>query len=322
MNSRARFFLALWLIASSSIGSPAPCVADAPLTLREQTEVRHGVVRLSDLFNGVPADIDRDIAQAPPQNKPAVYDANVLTKLAGRYGLDWHAQTPADHVIVTSICTRITEDAIRKAIAQKIEDEGVKGSIDVSFDGKMAGVNLPADQSPDFTLGNFEYDQLGKRFHTELITESSQGQITLPLAGRVVVKIRVPVLVRRLEGGTVIGSADIDWINVPEERVGDAVVTDAGQIVGRELRRNTLEGDLLHINDVIPPRLVTRGGLVNMKIETPFMTLTAQGKALQDGAQGETVRVINTQSNRMIEGIVDGPGTVVVPTAQKLAAAQ
>jgi flagella basal body P-ring formation protein FlgA len=59
-----------------------------------------------------------------------------------------------------------------------------------------------------------------------------------------------------------------------------------------------------------------------MKIETPLMSLSAQGKALQDGTQGETVRVMNTQSNRMVEGIVDGPGSVVIRTPEKLAAVQ
>ena len=73
--------------------------------------------------------------------------------------------------------------------------------------------------------------------------------------------------------------------------------------------------------DVIPPRLVVRGTLVTMKIETPFMTVTAQGRALQDGKLGDVVRVINTQSNRTIEGTVEAAGVVRMPTAQKLLAA-
>ena len=61
---------------------------------------------------------------------------------------------------------------IRKAIAQKVKDQGVRGDIDVSFDSKTNEINLPADQSPDFTLNNFQYDQLGKRFHAELDADS------------------------------------------------------------------------------------------------------------------------------------------------------
>jgi flagella basal body P-ring formation protein FlgA len=79
---------------------------------------------------------------------------------------------------------------------------------------------------------------------------------------------------------------------------------------------------LLRASDVMPARLVTRGALVTLKIETPYMQLTAQGRALQDGAEGETVRVNNTQSNRMVEGTVTGPGVVLIHTAQKVALAQ
>ena len=69
------------------------------------------------------------------------------------------------------------------------------------------------------------------------------------------------------------------------------------------------------------PRLVTRGSIVTMKIETPSLTVTAQGRALQDGKLGDTVRVTNTQSNRMIEGTVESDGTVKVATVRKVALA-
>ena len=77
---------------------------------------------------------------------------------------------------------------------------------------------------------------------------------------------------------------------------------------------------MIRSHDVVSPRLVTRGSLVTMKIETPFITVTSQGKSEQDGAQGDVVRVMNTQSNRVVEGTVTAPGTVEIHTAQKLAA--
>jgi flagellar basal body P-ring formation protein FlgA len=211
---------------------------------------------------------------------------------------------------------------IRRAVVEKIKDGGAKGDIDVGFDNKAIEINLPADQSANFTLNNFDYDALTKRFRAELMTETGQTPLQVPLAGRVLIKFRVPVLARRLEGGTVIGAADLDWMSISDERVGEAVVTDADQLIGHELRRTTADGEILHVSDIIPPRLVTRGSIVTLKIESPFMTLTAQGKCLQDGTRGETVRVINTQSNRTIEGIVQATGVVLVPIAQKLADAQ
>jgi flagella basal body P-ring formation protein FlgA len=52
--------------------------------------------------------------------------------------------------------------------------------------------------------------------------------------------------------------------------------------------------------------------LVTIILKSPKMTLTAQGKALDDGSDGDTVRITNTQSNKVIEAEVTGPAKVAV----------
>jgi flagella basal body P-ring formation protein FlgA len=42
------------------------------------------------------------------------------------------------------------------------------------------------------------------------------------------------------------------------------------------------------------------------------MSLTARGRALEDGAMSDTIRVENIQSQRKVSGTVTGPGVVVV----------
>lgn len=321
MNSSLRTLAALWLVFAASVGLPSPCMADNPVTARGQVELDRGVVKLSDLFNGVPEEIDRDIALAPPPGKQAIYDTNLLAKLADRYRLDWHVGEGIDHDTIVSDYSRITTDAITASLVDKIKEIEAKGSVSIAFDGRAPVVDLPAHQSTAFSLNNFDYDPGSKRFHTDLIAESGQGQISVPLSGHAILKIRVPTLTHWLDGGAIIGMTDIDWLEIPAERINDGVVTDATQLINRELRHPVSEGEILRTSDILPPRMVKRGSLISMKIQTAFMVVTAQGKALQDGTLGEVVRVLNTQSNRTIEGTVTGPDTVTVPTAQKLASA-
>ncbi len=327
MNKTVHYLFALWIVLAGSIGSPQPCFADDVVTLRGETEVRRMTVKLSDVFAGIPESTDTEIAQAPAPGKQMVYDINVLTRLANKYHLDWKPHSLADHATIKTACTHISIDAIREAIVRKLKTDGSNiaqknSEIDVTMDNHALEVDLPADQAPDFTFNNFDYDATSKRFHADLFASTSSGSFTIPIAGHIVIKRNIPVLAKRLEGGTVIGSADIDWIPVAEERINGAVVTDARQLIDHELRRDVEEGEIIHSHDIIPQRLVTRGSIVTMKIETPLMQVTAQGKALQDGTQGDIVRLINTQSNRMIEGTVTGPGTVLVHTTQKVAEAQ
>jgi flagella basal body P-ring formation protein FlgA len=320
----ARSLLGLWLVVAGSAGSPTPCAANTAVTLQPEVEIKRYAVKLSDLFIGVPAEIDRDIAQAPPPCKPVVYDQQVLNKLADTYRLDWQPQGSSDHAVVTSSCARITNDMIRDAVVARLKQDGVakERSFEITFDTRALEVDLPADQSPDFTLNNFAYDPASKHFRADLTAKTERGPYVLPITGHVAVKRSVPILAHRLEAGTTISENDLDWMQMPEERITADIISEASQLVGRELRRDTGEGEMLHSHDVTAPRLVLRGSLVTMKIETPFITVTAQGKSQQDGAQGDTVRVLNTQSNRVIEGVVTGPGIIEIHTAQKLASVE
>jgi len=325
MNRFGRILWVLWIVTGGIAGSPQPCIADTPITLHDAVEVQRMTVRLSDIFDGIPSDMDRDIAQAPMPGKQVTYDASVLTRVAEKYRLNWKSKSLADHIVVTTACAHITADMIREAVATRIKDlnaSNPKNTIDVTFDNHALDVALPTDHTPDFSLNNFDYDTLAKRFRADLTAATPGGVFSVPVSGHITFKRSVPVLARRLESGTIIGAVDLDTILVPEDHANGTIITDASQLIGHELRRDVNGEEVLRVQDIIPPRFVTRGSLVTLKIETSFMTITAQGKALQDGSKGDAVRVINTQSNRMIEGVVDGPGTVRVEINQKLAAAQ
>jgi flagella basal body P-ring formation protein FlgA len=311
-------FRLLVFLLTLMIGA-APSMAVAAPALKGEAEISGPVVRLSDVFNGLPEGVDCDIASAPLPGKSITYNVSTLSYLAKQYQLDWKPASLADHMVITSAAARITADDIGKAVVEKLKDQDVKGIINVLFDNHALAVNLPTDQPSDFALNNFEYDATNKRFHADFVAESDSGPLTFPVTGRIAIQHSVPVLVHRLESGTVIGAADIDWMAVSDDRMG-GVVTNADQLIGHELRRDTDGDQPLHEHDIIPARLVVRGTLVTMKIETPLMVITAQGKALQDGAMGDVVRINNSDSNRMIEGTVSGPGLVTVSGSQKFAA--
>ena len=97
------------------------------------------------------------------------------------------------------------------------------------------------------------------------------------------------------------------------------VLLDEQLIVGQAARRPLAEGRPIRAGDLEPPLLVRRKSIVTIILETPSMTLTAQGRALEDGALGDPVRVENTQSRRTIEATVDGPNTVRVTGAHRIA---
>ena len=88
----------------------------------------------------------------------------------------------------------------------------------------------------------------------------------------------------------------------------------------RQAARRTLRaGQPLYANDLRAPIIVAKGSNVTMSYRTSSMVLTTIGKALKDGGQGETIRVLNTQTNTVIDAMVEGSGMVVVTSRRRLA---
>jgi flagella basal body P-ring formation protein FlgA len=82
--------------------------------------------------------------------------------------------------------------------------------------------------------------------------------------------------------------------------------------LGNRATRMIYPGTVLQANMIASPPLVKRGDIVRIVADTGAMTITATGMAKQQGRKGEAVRVMNTDSNRVITARVSGAGAVTV----------
>ena len=62
---------------------------------------------------------------------------------------------------------------------------------------------------------------------------------------------------------------------------------------------------------VAAPKLVRRGQTVTLTLRSGALTITAQGRALADGKEGDLVRV-TTSSSRTVDGLAQASGSVRV----------
>ena len=77
-------------------------------------------------------------------------------------------------------------------------------------------------------------------------------------------------------------------------------------------KRPLKAGQVLRQSDVAVAPVIHKNDLIRVVVKTGQMTLSVQGKALQDAALGQTVRVVNVASNRQLSGTVVDAGTVAV----------
>jgi flagella basal body P-ring formation protein FlgA len=98
----------------------------------------------------------------------------------------------------------------------------------------------------------------------------------------------------------------------PRAEIASDVVTRTGAVIGQAARRALRPGQTLRPADLMKPDLVGRNEAVTIIFEVPGITLTARGKSVDAGAEGDIVSVLNLQSKRVLQGTVRAPGLVVV----------
>jgi flagella basal body P-ring formation protein FlgA len=82
--------------------------------------------------------------------------------------------------------------------------------------------------------------------------------------------------------------------------------------MGNRTTRMIYPNTVLQTSMISSPPLVKRGDMVKIVANAGAMTITATGMVKQQGCKGETVRVVNTDSKRIITARVTGPGAVEV----------
>jgi len=122
----------------------------------------------------------------------------------------------------------------------------------------------------------------------------------------------VPVLAQPVGRGEIIRDEAVVLQEMKRSPAGIDYITDGQILIGMAAKRPLRAGVPLRNSDITQPRLVAKGDLVTIAFQTPGLSLSVRGKALEDGVKGQAIQVLNTQTNRTLEGAVAGTGYVLV----------
>jgi flagella basal body P-ring formation protein FlgA len=83
-------------------------------------------------------------------------------------------------------------------------------------------------------------------------------------------------------------------------------------VIGQQLKYPISMGSVIKPNNLEAQKIVHRGEQIMLVAMAGQMEVTMSGTALDDGILGERVKVKNSTSKRIVEGVVDAPGIVKV----------
>lgn len=315
--------LALGLLAAPAAawgqaGLPAADLAGDIVTLRAAAVVEDDVVRLSDLFEGIadPGLAATPVARSPQPGATVDVGARWLAAVARAHGLPWQPRSRYERVSLRRDSHDIAIAEIEASLRQALADQGLAGEVRLALDNPGLRLRLPRTSERSLRVSRLTLDPGSGRFLAHLVAPA-QGEplAKISVTGRALELTEVPVLSRNAKPGEIIRNRDIEWMNVQVNRLTRTTVIDASSLVGMTPRRPIRAQDMIRTTDLQTPVMVTKNSLVTIRLDTDRMQLTVQGRALEDGAEGDVVRIMNTTSNTVVNAVVVEAGRVVVVPA-------
>lgn len=314
--------LGLVLLLVSALWNPARAAADKPLqisqgpvVLNERDSINGSIIHLGDLFNGLGEKAGIAIAYAPEPGKRAFYDVNWLYRVAQRYQFDWKPLSLAQRAVVERNSVVIGSEEIKDHILAALIEKGVDADVSIEFNNRMLSLHVPGDSSATMAVEDITYNPDTRRFTATILAPvDGPAPTRARVTGKIYRILNIPVVNHRVDKGEIIRKRDIKWIEIRSKRAGRDIITDEADLIGMSAKRGLQIGTPIRISEVGQPILVTKGSLVIITLNTSLMRLTSQGKAQESGVEGDTIRVLNTQSNNVIQAIVTSSGQVrVIP---------
>lgn len=287
-----------WAVSSASAAS-----------LRPDTTVNSSNITLGDVFDGVDHNTDYVLAPAPPPGESIVLDAYSLTRIAKAFGFSWRPSGLSDQITIRRSGRLVSSEDIRAAISQSIKSEmGIKSLFELALANPNVKFHLAENAKDQLTISDLSLNPESDVFHATVNAAKDQKHVR----GTLYRITRVPVLNRRIRRGEVIGARDIDWINMRDRKLQSDTITKDNELIGMTPRQALSPLKPISTNSLQLPTAVERSDNVVMIMKNGILSLTAEGKALEDGAMGDLIRVANNSSGRSVKARVTGPKEVTV----------
>jgi flagella basal body P-ring formation protein FlgA len=304
--------------ALAALCTPALADQDRP-KLKAEATVSSGIVRIGDLVEHAGIIANVPIFRAPDLGATGTVPVEAVVEAVARHQLIGLDTGDAIEVTVTRLSRTIPAKAIEDRVARQLAAQYALGpakDVTVTFDRELTAIQVEPSAKGDPRIAALNYDSRSGRFEVTLdMPTGASTRGALRLAGRAAATAEVVTVARALERGEVIRAADVVVERRPRAEIGRELLRSTDDVVGLAARAQLRPGQLLRGADLMKPEVVQHNETVTLIYELPGIRLTVRGKAVEGGAEGDTISVLNEQSKRTVQGVVAGPGRVVIRTS-------
>jgi flagella basal body P-ring formation protein FlgA len=292
-------------------------------TLKPTATVVGEIVRIGDLIENAGAASEIAIFRAPDLGQSGTVSAARVIEAVAQHELAGVDTRGLTDVTVTRASRAIAPDAIETMILRAISSRhrlAEASNLAITFDRELRTVHVEPTVDSELRVARIWFEPRRGRFDVVFEIPGTPRRL-LRFSGMIAETFSAAVIARPLAVGAVIKESDIRFVRRPKSEFAANVVTEAAQAIGLAARRALLPGSILRQSDLAKPELVARNDGVTITYDVPGITLTLRGKALEAGAEGDVINVLNIMSKKTIQATVVGPGHVRVAAPARATAA-
>ena len=310
---------ALALTLALSLGAAAQAQTALHPVLKAHATVSGDLVKIGDLVENAGIVARVPIFRAPDLGTTGTVSADAIADAVAKHALLGLDTAGLSEVTVSRPARTIPAKDIEDAVAQALSSQyqlGAAKDVTLNFDGILSAIHVQPSALGEPRVTHIAYDARSGHFDAMLdLPAGASTRSDLHLAGRAVATTAVVTLAHAVERGTLLKDGDIVVERRPRAELGRDALSDPDRARGLAVRNNLQAGAVLRAADLTRPEVVLRNEAVTITYALPGLMLTVRGKALDGGAEGDTISVLNEQSKRTLQGTVTGPGRVAIGTA-------
>lgn len=302
------------LISALIAGTFAAASEDLPV-LKSEATVSSEIVVLGDLVANAGEFAEKPVFRAPDLGMSGTVRAGDVEAAARRAGLEEIDSNNVAEVTVSRASRIVTETMLQEAVLKAVADRNsgiVPANLSITFneptDVRHA---LPGSMDP-VRIRALRYGSESGRFEALVELDTGHSPERFRLSGTAVETVEISRLTRPVRRGQIIGRGDVEIARVPRRSARNIALADPEDFIGMSALRSLQPGAAVALSDFEVPPLIKRNEMLTVMYEVPGLVVTTHGRALDDGRKDETISVINTQSNRVLQAVVVRPGLVRV----------
>ncbi len=206
---------------------------------------------------------------------------------------------------------KLGSDEVTEALQNEFVEQGVDGEVEIEIFGGKSSFDLPNAKVAKILFSNFSVDEEQNRFTTdaEIFADGKPVEKT-ELVGRYFVMAEVWLPVRDIMRDEIIKADDLEIKKMRSNRLREDDVISQNQLVGKQAVRTIKAGKPVSKRDIREEIVIRKGQNVLAVYNHKGLQITAKLEALEDGAKGNKIKLLNTKSQKEIFGEVVDKNTV------------